>query len=405
MYKKSEIEVEVLPANEGDCILITIEKEDIHILIDGGTAETYRNYLKTRLIQLKNEGKVIDLLIITHIDNDHIGGIIELLKENGSDMDSKIIRIKNIWHNSYRHLQFEKNQELGRTEKNILNKIIANGEIYFNYNLDRNNPISAIQGTTLAGLILGGGYHWNEQFDKQAVMNNGVNYQFGKECFIAVLTPNISDLEQLGKKWKRDLKKTKYSFVFAKDKLFDDAFEYYCRCMPTDGNGNNEKISYSNHNIEEMTIEEMTIEEISKKATSVDKSVTNRSSISIIIRYESKKLLFLADNIADGVLEYLLQEDRGYSLVKLPHHGSANNISDDFIEYVESDTYLVSTNSEKYNHPDIETLAKIVRKRTEYVKRIYFNYKIDKVVTFEKKIYGMNDIEFIYLGEGQKIYL
>mgnify|MGYP000209874703 CR=1 FL=1 len=123
MYKKSEIEIEVLPANEGDCILITIEKEDIHILIDGGTAETYRNYLKTRLIQLKNEGKVIDLLIVTHIDNDHIGGIIELFKENGSDMDSKIIRIRNIWHNSYRHLQFEKNQKLGRSEKNIIESL------------------------------------------------------------------------------------------------------------------------------------------------------------------------------------------------------------------------------------------------------------------------------------------
>ena len=91
------------------------------------------------------------MLIVTHIDNDHIGGIIELLKENGSDMDSKIIRIRNIWHNSYRHLQFEKNQKLGRSEKNILNKIIANGEVYFNYNLGKNNLISAIQGTTLLG--------------------------------------------------------------------------------------------------------------------------------------------------------------------------------------------------------------------------------------------------------------
>ncbi len=142
MYKKSEIEIEVLPANEGDCILITIEKEDIHILIDGGTAETYRNYLKTRLIQLKNEGKVIDLLIVTHIDNDHIGGIIELLKENGSDMDSKIIRIKNIWHNSYRHLQFDKNQTLGKSEKSILNKIIANGEVSLNYNFDTYNSLT-----------------------------------------------------------------------------------------------------------------------------------------------------------------------------------------------------------------------------------------------------------------------
>ena len=94
-----------------------------------------------------------------------------------------------------------------------------------------------------------------------------------------------------------------------------------------------------------------------------------------------------------------------FSLVKLPHHGSVKNISSDFIKNIETDIYLISTNSEKYNHPDIETLAKIACKRTEYVKRIYFNYKIDKVTDFEKKIYGMNDIEFVYLGEGQKIYL
>lgn len=399
MYKNGEIEIEVLPANKGDCILITIEKEDIHILIDGGTVETYRNYLKTRLIQLRNEGKEIDLLIVTHIDNDHIGGIIELLKENGSDMDSKIIRIKNIWHNSYRHLQFDKNQTLGKSEKNILSKIIANGEVSLNYNLGKSSPISAIQGTTLAGLIFEGCYHWNEQSEGQAIINNGINYQFGKECFISVLKPNISDLEKLGKKWKRDLKKSKYSFVFSEDKLFDDAFEYYCRCMPTGGNGNNEKISYSNRNIER------TIEEISREQVSEDNSITNRSSISVMIKYRNKKLLFLADNIADGVLEYLSPEDRVCSLVKLPHHGSANNISDNFVKCIESDTYLVSTNSEKYNHPDIETLAKIACKRTEYVKRMYFNYKIDKVADFEKKIYGMNDIEFVYLGEGQKIYL
>lgn len=66
--------------------------------------------MKNRLIQLKNEGGAIDLLIVTHIDNDHIGGVIELLKENGSNKDSKIIEIKNIWHNSYRHLQFEKKE-------------------------------------------------------------------------------------------------------------------------------------------------------------------------------------------------------------------------------------------------------------------------------------------------------
>ena len=93
-------------------LLITIINEDIHILIDGGTANTYRTYLRERLIQLRNDGKAIDLLVVTHIDNDHIGGIIELLKENGSNENPHIIEIRNIWHNSYRHLQFDKKDAL-----------------------------------------------------------------------------------------------------------------------------------------------------------------------------------------------------------------------------------------------------------------------------------------------------
>ena len=39
------------------------------------------------------------------------------------------------------------------------------------------------------------------------------------------------------------------------------------------------------------------------------------------------------------------------------------------------------------------------------VKKIYFNYKVEKVVKFEQKIDKINNIEFIYLKKGQKIYL
>ena len=126
-YNDSEIWIEMLPANEGDCILVTIPHEDVRILIDGGTSETYTSCLRERLLQIKEEGKGIDLLVVTHIDNDHIGGIIELLKENGSFAESKIIKIQNIWHNSYRHLQFHKGLETGEAEKQILKKIIAQG--------------------------------------------------------------------------------------------------------------------------------------------------------------------------------------------------------------------------------------------------------------------------------------
>lgn len=243
MNKENEIEIEVLQANEGDCILISV-KSDIHILIDGGTKETYKNSLKNRLIQLKNEGKEIDLLVVTHIDNDHIGGIIELLKENVSNEKSEIIRIKNIWHNSYRHLQFKKKGNLKNTEKQILDRIISNGETNLNYDLSVGSNISAVQGTTLAALILDGGYSWNKQFEENAIYNNGMSYQFGSQCYISVLLPDISDLEKLAKKWKRDLQKSKFSFKFSEDRKFDDAFEYYCRYLNVDGEGDVEKICY-----------------------------------------------------------------------------------------------------------------------------------------------------------------
>lgn len=100
----NDIIVDMLAADEGDCFLIMAEKENINILIDGGTAKTYHRVLKPKLQELNRLGKCIDLLVVTHIDDDHIGGILELLKENTSDSESKIIKIKNIWHNSYRHL-------------------------------------------------------------------------------------------------------------------------------------------------------------------------------------------------------------------------------------------------------------------------------------------------------------
>ena len=186
MADKTEIWIEMLPANEGDCILVTIPDADIRILIDGGICDTYKNTLRERLLELKSENKVIDLLIVTHIDNDHIGGIIELLKENGSNIESKIIKIKNIWHNSYRHLQFEKVPIMGKAEEQILKKIIAGGAAQENQQKESGRQeINALQGTTLAALIYQGGYCWNQQFRGMAVSNQSKKIQLGQGCTIS----------------------------------------------------------------------------------------------------------------------------------------------------------------------------------------------------------------------------
>lgn len=78
--------IDILQAGYGDSIFISINKENssFNVLVDGGLASTYYNVkerrnpmgpLRALLSHLKDKGHYIDLLICTHVDDDHIGGI------------------------------------------------------------------------------------------------------------------------------------------------------------------------------------------------------------------------------------------------------------------------------------------------------------------------------------------
>ena len=400
-YDDSEIWIEMLPANEGDCILVTIPHEDVRILIDGGTSETYTSCLRERLLHIKEEGKGIDLLVVTHIDNDHIGGIIELLKENGSFAESKIIKIQNIWHNSYRHLQFHKGLETGEAEKQILKKIIAQGVSQeMRQFSEGKKEVSALQGTSLAALILQGGYNWNLQFFGKAVKKQQEKIRLGDACTIEVLLPRQEELEKLAKKWKYELKRSRISFQFSEDKLFDDAYEYYYRFLAQENNGEKKQISAKIKECEDIK----EIEKLAERQGRTDSSKTNVASISLLLEYRGKRILLLADNMAGKIMENG-KVSGIFDAIKLPHHGSVRNISDEFLTNCVTEKYLISTSSEKYGHPDIETLAKIMVNRAEYPKQIYFNYEIEKVKEFEERVKWDKQLDIIYLAKGQKIVL
>jgi len=71
------INIELIQAAQGDCIWIEYgeDADSLHrILIDGGTQGTYK-HLKERIENLSPDERHFDLLVITHIDSDHIAGI------------------------------------------------------------------------------------------------------------------------------------------------------------------------------------------------------------------------------------------------------------------------------------------------------------------------------------------
>src|SRR4051794_37805507 len=101
----------MFPASYGDSFLVTCHGGEIsqntNILIDMWFMSTYNNSIKKELIKIDALGESISLLVFTHIDDDHILGGVKLLEENGMADSPKIIKIQEVWHNSYRHLQFD----------------------------------------------------------------------------------------------------------------------------------------------------------------------------------------------------------------------------------------------------------------------------------------------------------
>jgi beta-lactamase superfamily II metal-dependent hydrolase len=372
----SKITVKMFPAKNGDCFLVSLGLENRkHTLIDCGYTETYRDFLKKELLNIANNGEAIDLMVITHIDQDHILGALAFLEENNN---APFIEIKEIWHNSYRHLQFEKEkvEKITEQELTILNREVVLGSSFLRHRIGqagiRDEDISAKQGSMLAALILEGGYPWNESFGGKAVNYENKNRVVKDQYSLTLLSPNTDKLKRLSRTWLRELKKQKMDFSLSNEQIFDDAYEFYLIRQEE------QKVLESNISSSASIYEEINIENIvlQNSKEEIDNSVVNGSSISFCIEYKNKKLLFLADAHPDIIDDNIAKlEGNHFDLVKLSHHGSKRNITRDLIESLNSEVFLISTNGDKHGHPDFDSLARILYYQRHKPKTFVFNYQ------------------------------
>jgi len=384
------------PADNGDCFLVTLGEENRkHILIDCGYSDTYHNYLKADLEELKKRGEKINLFIITHIDEDHILGAIAFIKDNNKN---KNIEIEEVWYNCYRHLQIDKNQKkLSEKEKGILKREIALGESYVtrkSFSEISKTEVSVEQGSTLGALLLAGGYKWNASFEGRAVSRDNVDKVKIDDVWINILSPNSEKLEKLKKEWIKKLTDKKWNFNITEDNLFDDAFEFMM-LMQEESQIERTDVSLDEKNIIK------SVEKLIEGKINLDNSPTNGSSIAICIGYGERNLLFLADGHPD-ILErniYNLGIEK-FDLIKIPHHGSKKNMTLDLSKVLKSDKFLISTNGKNHTHPDLETIAKLIYMHKDMKKDFYFNYetKASKWICVEemKKSFNLD----VVIGNG-----
>ena len=90
--------IHFLPALAGDCFVLEFISREC-IIVDCGYKSTFKKELKPLLLELKNKGCKVTLLLITHTDKDHIEGAIEFIKDNGNSTSPNIIQVESIWYN------------------------------------------------------------------------------------------------------------------------------------------------------------------------------------------------------------------------------------------------------------------------------------------------------------------
>jgi len=338
------IRFEFFEAGQGDSILVSTD-EGTHILIDGGAGGLYTRKLRN----LKKSINSLDLVVLTHLDDDHILGLRDLLKFDVDNIfkNAKYIPyIKEVWYNAFINTS-NTNDITFKPPKKVSTISIKNQLKFREY-------ISLVNGKIKYRDYI------SIDYLKEPLRIN--------EIKLILLSPNDDKLKELYSKYKKELDKTVISKA---DKCKDFA---------------------SN------------IENLYKNSFDGDNSVSNGSSIAFILLYGNKKFLFLADAHIPLVVEslkkvkkkYFKKEDRiKFEFIKLSHHGSKNNITNEFLDLVESQNYVILTNSKRHKHPDKETLSRILvhNRKSNYSHKINFLFNYDSVAKYSRYEFTKEDKE------------
>jgi beta-lactamase superfamily II metal-dependent hydrolase len=343
------LRIEILPAGRGDCLLVQYgEKAPFHsILIDGGPKANYPS-LHARLEKLRREGRLhLELLVATHIDVDHIEGVVELLEE-AQDLG---LTVGDVWFNGFRHLPDEDDLAAATPAEK-----------------EEELTLGPNQGERLTELIGQLRLPWNKRFSGRAVAApdekppTAMKLDGGMK--VTVLSPTRTALAKLRPKWEE---------VIGRAGITLGSNPLYGEPDPDD--------------LGEVPPEELTlggrpnIDKAADAKFTADTSPANGSSIAFLAEYGDKRLLLTGDALPGPLLtsvrHMLPDEDERLTvnLFKPSHHGSRRSLSPQLLDALDCDTFVISTDGSYFKHPNVEAIARIIRHATKPT--LAFNYRTD----------------------------
>ena len=132
------LRIEMLPAAQGDCLWIEYSDKNKprRILVDGGTSGSIKP-LVDKVKSLPAGSRRLELLVVTHVDADHIAGVLKFL-----ETPSLGLEVAEIWFNAYKHL-LEKGETFGPAQGEDLSADIVAGKVPWNTKFKGGNSTAA----------------------------------------------------------------------------------------------------------------------------------------------------------------------------------------------------------------------------------------------------------------------
>lgn len=277
--ERQNLRISTIRSGKGDCIrirFIGLSGTPRNIIVDSGPTSSSGEFRKLTDSIIRN-GEHLDILIITHYDEDHIGGILKV-GDSG---------FKSVYFNAYDGI--EESENLSALQAQRLFQILPSAEVH---------------SSVLAG--------------------DEIDLDGAKVKVIAPMKGNLSA---------------------AMDKMKDAQL-----AAASDWN---------------YTFSEL----MQQPLPSPDSSISNRASIVFVFEFDDYRALFCGDAPADSIIDGL-KDCKHFDLVKLPHHGSSRNISDELISLFDTDSFLICADGTA--HPNKQTIARLLKNKEKV--KLYSNY-------------------------------
>jgi beta-lactamase superfamily II metal-dependent hydrolase len=355
------VKLTVFQSQDGDCLMVE-SSDGKRMLVDGGRATSYHTHVAPALEAVPK----LDLIYVSHIDADHIEGVLALLDDEvdwrvhdfqvkSGNPKPKVPprarppKVGELWHNGFG----DQVDQRGKAIPDLLAASaaqldfspdaagVAAEQRHLALSFDQGIRVSARVSPKQLGIPL------NKAFGGKLALVRNPSKPIGLgKLKLTVLGPFPEQLEQLRKDWEKWVDKSTTQLDDTRREMQDDVKRL--------GNGEVALVR----------------DALAQRADAIKPAVTppNLASLMLLAREGKKTVLLTGDGRGDHIIQGLQHSGDmkngkiHVNVMKVQHHGAWANIDDEFCKNVTADHYVFCGNGSNEN-PDPPTLDALFEAR------------------------------------------